>query len=277
MDSSQLLGITTFAYLLSAVMYVGLFVFRAPKFGSAATTLTILAFLVNTAGIGLRWVESHQMGIGYAPLSNMYESLVFFSWSITIFYLGLEYIYKNRFLGAFVMPFAALAMILAEMKNPAIAPLVPALQSNWLIAHVVTCFIGYAAFAVACGFGVVYLLKNREKSKNTQGKLLSQLPPLKIVDDIIHKTLIFGFLWLSAGIITGAVWANSAWGTYWSWDPKETWSLITWFIYAAALHFRFTKGWEGQRIAWFSIIGFASVMFTYYGVNFLLSGLHSYG
>jgi len=103
------------------------------------------------------------------------------------------------------------------------------------------------------------------------------LPPLKIVDDIIHKTLIFGFLWLSAGIITGAVWANSAWGTYWSWDPKETWSLITWFIYAAALHFRFTKGWEGQRIAWFSIIGFASVMFTFYGVNFLLSGLHSYG
>jgi cytochrome c-type biogenesis protein CcsB len=277
MDSSQLLGITTFAYLLSAVMYVGLFVFRAPRFGSAATTVTILAFLVNTAGIGLRWVESHQMGIGYAPLSNMYESLVFFSWSIAIFYLGLEYIYKNRFLGAFAMPFAALAMTLAEMKNPAIAPLVPALQSNWLIAHVVTCFIGYAAFAVACGFGVVYLLKNREKSKNKQGKLLSQLPPLKIVDDIIHKTLIFGFLWLSAGIITGAVWANSAWGTYWSWDPKETWSLITWFIYAAALHFRFTKGWEGQRIAWFSIIGFSSVIFTYYGVNFLLSGLHSYG
>ena len=277
MDSSQLLGITTFAYLLSAVMYVGLFVFRAPRFGSAATTVTILAFLVNTAGIGLRWVESHQMGIGYAPLSNMYESLVFFAWSIAIFYLWLEYIYKNRFLGAFAMPFAALAMILAEMKNPAIAPLVPALQSNWLIAHVVTCFIGYAAFAVACGFGVVYLLKDRKKTKDTQGKLLSQLPPLKIVDDIIHKTLIFGFLWLSAGIITGAVWANSAWGTYWSWDPKETWSLITWFIYAAALHFRFTKGWGGTRIAWFSIIGFASVMFTYYGVNFLLAGLHSYG
>ena len=277
MNSSQLLGITTFAYLLSAVMYVGLFVFRAPKIGPAATTAAILAFLVNTAGIGLRWVESHQMGIGYAPLTNMYESLVFFAWSIAIFYLGLEYFYKNRFLGAFAMPFAALAMILAEMKNPAISPLVPALQSNWLIAHVVTCFIGYAAFAVACGFGVMYLLKNREKSKDRAGKFLSQLPPLKIVDDIIHKTLIFGFLWLSAGIITGAVWANSAWGTYWSWDPKETWSLITWFIYAAALHFRFTKEWGGQRIAWFSIIGFASVMFTYYGVNFLLSGLHSYG
>ncbi|UCE94442.1 MAG: cytochrome c biogenesis protein CcsA [Flavobacteriaceae bacterium] len=93
----------------------------------------------------------------------------------------------------------------------------------------------------------------------------------------IHKSLLFGFVWLSAGIITGAVWANSAWGTYWSWDPKETWSLITWFVYDSALHARFTKGWVGTRIAWLSIIGFLSVVFTYYGVNFLLSGLHSYG
>jgi cytochrome c-type biogenesis protein CcsB len=277
MDSSQLLGFTTFAYLLSAILYIALFVFRAPKIGTTATGVTIVAFLINTAGIGLRWVESHQMGIGYAPLSNMYESLVFFAWSIAVFYLWLEYKYKNHFLGAFAMPFAAIAMALAEMKNPAITPLVPALQSNWLIAHVVTCFIGYAAFAVACGLGCIYLLKNRKKAQESGGNLLAQLPSLKVLDDIMHKTLIFGFMWLTAGIITGAVWANSAWGTYWSWDPKETWSLITWFIYAAALHARFTRGWGGHRIAWFSIVGFGSVMFTYYGVNFLLAGLHSYG
>ena len=277
MDSSQLLGLTTFAYLLSAVLYIALFVFKAPKIGVAATWATIAAFLINTGGIGLRWVESHQMGIGYAPLSNMYESLVFFAWSIAIFYLFLEFKHKNRFLGAFSMPFAAIAMALAEMKNPQISPLVPALQSNWLIAHVVTCFIGYAAFAVACGFGCLYLLKNRKKANASEGSLLGQLPSLKVLDDTIHKTLIFGFLWLTAGIITGAVWANSAWGTYWSWDPKETWSLITWFVYASALHFRFTRGWAGQRVAWFSIAGFASVMFTYYGVNYLLPGLHSYG
>lgn len=277
MDSSQLLGITTFAYLLSAAVYIGLLVFRAPRLGLAATIATVIALAVNTAGIGLRWIESHQMGIGYAPLSNMYESLVFFAWSIAVVYLWLEYTYKNRFLGAFAMPFAALAMGLAEMKNPEIRPLLPALQSNWLIAHVVTCFIGYAAFAVACGFGVLYLLKNSIRANRAMGSFLEQLPSMKIVDDLIHKILVFGFLWLSAGIITGAIWANSAWGTYWSWDPKETWSIITWFIYAAALHFRFTKGWGGQKIAWFSIIGFASVMFTYYGVNFLLSGLHSYG
>jgi cytochrome c-type biogenesis protein CcsB len=276
MDSSQLLGLTTFAYLFSAVIYIALFVFRKQQLGAVATGATICAFVINTAGIGMRWLESHQMGIGYAPLSNMYESLVFFAWSIAIFYLGLELKYKNRFLGTFAMPFAALAMILAEMKNPQITPLVPALQSNWLIAHVVTCFIGYAAFAIACGFGILYLVKNKKGTAN-EGKYLSQLPSLRILGDIIRQILVFGFIWLSAGIITGAIWANEAWGTYWSWDPKETWSLITWFIYAAAIHFHFTRGWGGAKLAWFSIAGFASVMFTYYGVNYILSGLHSYG
>ncbi|MFQ6757231.1 MAG: c-type cytochrome biogenesis protein CcsB [Deltaproteobacteria bacterium] len=276
MNSSQLLGITTFAYLFSAVLYIAILVFRAKKIGLFATLVTAGAFLVNTAGIGLRWYESHQMGIGYAPLSNMYESLVFFAWSIALVYLFMEIRYKNRVLGAFSMPFAALAMILAGLKNPDIKPLIPALQSNWLIAHVITCFIGYAAFAVASGMGIMYLVKDRRTDK-TAAPLIASLPELKVIDDIIHKTLVFGFLWLTAGIITGAVWANSAWGTYWSWDPKETWSLITWFVYAATLHARFTRGWGGRRIAWLAIGGFVSVMFTYYGVNFLLSGLHSYG
>jgi cytochrome c-type biogenesis protein CcsB len=270
------MGITTFAYLFSAVLYIAILVFRAKKLGLYATLLTVAAFLANTAGIGMRWYESHQMGIGYAPLSNMYESLVFFAWAIAIVYLFMEVQYKNRLLGAFSMPFAALAMILAGLKNPDIKPLIPALQSNWLIAHVITCFIGYAAFALASGIGIMYLLKDR-KAKSAPESLLASLPELKVIDDIIHKTMVFGFLWLTAGIITGAVWANAAWGTYWSWDPKETWSLITWFIYAAALHARFTRGWGGRRIAWMAIGGFASVMFTYYGVNYLLAGLHSYG
>lgn len=279
MNSSQLLGITTLAYLFSAMLYIAIFVFRAKKLGLFATLITACAFLINTAGIALRWQESYQAGIGYAPLSNMYESLVFFAWAIAIFYLGLEWKYKNRVLGAFSMPFAFVSMAYASFSpqfGKEIKPLIPALQSNWLIAHVITCFVGYAAFAVASGMGIMYLLKDR-KTNETPGSLLASLPELKVIDDIIHKTLVFGFLWLTAGIITGAVWANSAWGTYWSWDPKETWSLITWFVYAATLHARFTRGWGGRRIAWLAVLGFLSVIFTYYGVNFLLSGLHSYG
>jgi len=288
MDSSQLLGITTFIYLFSSALYIAIFVFRAGKIGIVATLVTILGLLIQTAGIGLRWIESYQMGIGHAPLSNMYESLVFFAWCIALIYLVIEATYKNRYIGAFAMPFAFFSMAYASFASEIssrINPLVPALQSNWLIAHVVACFIGYAAFAVAAGLGIMYLLKNRKKEKSGKGRagkgpkeegLLELLPSLKVIDDITHKSILFGFLWLSEGIISGAVWANSAWGTYWSWDPKETWSLITWFIYASALHARFTRGWGGKRIAWLAVIGFFAVIFTYYGVNFLLSGLHSY-
>lgn len=279
MDSSQLLGITTFTYLFSTLLYVAILVFKTDRLGVVATTFTAAALFLQTAGIGLRWVESYQMGIGHAPLTNMYESVVFFAWTIIALYLVIEWKFKTRAIGAFAVPFAFLAMAYASFStniSKAISPLVPALQSNWLIAHVVTCFIGYAAFAVAAGLGTMYLLKNSRPS--TSGNtLLDTLPPLRVLDDITHKTMVFGFIWLSAGIITGAIWANSAWGTYWSWDPKETWSLITWFIYAVTLHARYTRGWDGTRIAWLALIGFISVIFTYYGVNFLLSGLHSYG
>ena len=279
MDSSKLLGTTTFIYLFASMIYMIMFIFKVKKIGLFATVLTVIGLLVQTAGIGMRWLESYQMGIGHAPLSNMYESLVFFSWSIALLYLVVEFVYKNRIIGAFAVPFAFGSMAYASLSpefSTAITPLVPALQSNWLIAHVFTCFIGYAAFAVSCGTGIMYLVKSLDKG-DSPNSLLATLPSLKVIDDITHKIILFGFIWLSGGIISGAVWANSAWGTYWSWDPKETWSLITWFIYASALHARFTRGWGGKRIAWIAIIGFLAVAFTYYGVNFLLSGLHSYG
>jgi cytochrome c-type biogenesis protein CcsB len=279
MTSSLLFGVVTFTYLAASFLYIGGFIFRAHKVGLVASVLTGLSFPIQTGAIALRWKESYAMGYGHAPLSNMYESLVFFSWAIVIFYLFIEYKFKNRLLGVFAVPFAFLSMALASLTGDEIKPLIPALQSNWLIAHVMTCFVGYAAFAVASGMGVMYLIKSTydEKADRKGASLLATLPRLSVIDDITHKTIVFGFLWLSAGIITGAIWANEAWGTYWSWDPKETWSLITWFLYAAALHARFTKGWGGKRIAWLAIIGFLAVVFTYYGVNYLLAGLHSYG
>ena len=279
MDSSQLLGITTFTYMFSTLLYVAVLVFKASKLGSVATVFTAMAWLIQTAGIALRWVESYQMGIGHAPLTNMYESVVFFAWTIIALYLFIEWKFKIRIIGAFATPFAFLAMAYASFSGEIgkeISPLVPALQSNWLIAHVVTCFIGYAAFAVAAALGIMYVIKNKSENESRE-TVAGSLPPLPVLDDLIHKTMVFGFIWLSAGIITGAIWANSAWGTYWSWDPNETWSLITWFFYAITLHARYTRGWAGMRIAFLAIFGFVSVLFTYYGVNFLLSGLHSYG
>jgi len=281
MNSSQLFGFTTLAYLLSSAFYIGLLVFKNKTVGRIGLGLAILGVLIQTAALGLRWYESYQIGIGHAPLTNMYESLVFFAWCTTIFYIFMEFKFKASVIGAFVMPFAFTAMAYASFAkgiNQQISPLIPALQSNWLIAHVMTCFIGYGAFAVAGGLGMMYLLKQSADRRGLSEKTLTGgLPDLRIIDDLTHKTIVFGFMWLSAGIITGAVWANEAWGTYWSWDPKETWSIITWFVYALTLHARFTRGWNGSRIAWLAIIGFVSVFFTYFGVNFLLSGLHSYG
>jgi ABC-type transport system involved in cytochrome c biogenesis permease subunit len=258
MDSSKLLGITTFLYLFSSALYLAILIFRVKKIGIVATVLTIIGLLTHTAGIGMRWLESYQMGIGHAPLSNMYESLVFFAWSIILMYVVVEFIYKNKVIGAFAVPFAFASMAYASLSTEFSSRITP------------------LAFAVACGTGIMYLVKSLDKGESSD-TILGSLPSLKVIDDITHKIILFGFLWLSAGIISGAVWANSAWGTYWSWDPKETWSLITWFIYASALHARFTRGWGGKRIAWIAILGFLAVIFTYYGVNFLLSGLHSYG
>ncbi len=158
MNSSQLFGFSTLAYLLASAVYIALFVFKNRKIGGAGTVLTIAGVLAQTAAMGLRWQESYDLGIGHAPLTNMYESLVFFSWCTALFYLFMEFKFKNRVIGAFVMPFAFVAMAYASFAkgmNQEISPLIPALQSNWLIAHVVTCFIGYGAFAMAGGLGLL--------------------------------------------------------------------------------------------------------------------------
>jgi cytochrome c-type biogenesis protein CcsB len=150
------------------------------------------------------------------------------------------------------------------------------LQSNWLTSHVITCFLGYAAFTVAFGCGLLYLLKNMEKGdKEKPSGFLGKLPSLVMLDALIYQSIALGFVFLTIGIMTGSIWAHYAWGSYWSWDPKETWSLITWLIYAIMLHARYVRGWRGKRLAVLAIIGFACVLFTYLGVNYL-PGLHSY-
>ena len=253
---------------------------RNKNVGLGGVVLAWVGFAIHTAATLLRWKESYDIGLGHAPLSNLYESVVFFAWSIVLIFGLIDAKYKYRVIGAFVMPFALLAMAWGQLYLPTdINPLMPALQSNWLTYHVLTCFLGYAAFAVACGVSIMYLIKanSEEKGTDAAGGFLSVFPPTKVLDELNYKAIMVGFPLLTLGIITGAAWANYAWGTYWSWDPKETWSLIVWFIYAAFLHARFTKGWVGKRAAWLSIIGFLATLFCYLGVNLLLSGLHSYG
>ncbi|MBW2623081.1 MAG: c-type cytochrome biogenesis protein CcsB [Deltaproteobacteria bacterium] len=272
-SGTLLIGLITLTYVLAALAYLGALVSKKEVFGPAGTLICFLAWLAHTAAIIWRWNESHQLGIGRAPLTNLYESLVFFGWAIAFMYLIMERIYKNRMTGAFILPLVVLVMVYAFTESKEIHPLIPALQSNWLVAHVVTSFFGYAGFSVSAGLSILLLItKDRAAVKG----LAARLPEARVLDSLIYQNIAFGFIMLSAGIITGAIWAQSAWGTYWSWDPKETWSLITWLVYAAILHGRMVRGWAGKRVAILSLLGFGCVLFTYLGVNLVLSGLHSY-
>jgi cytochrome c-type biogenesis protein CcsB len=281
MTSSLLFNVTTFSYLVSMLIFFAFLASKNRIVGLTASCVAYFGFIVQTAAIILRWKESYDMGVGHAPLSNLYESVVFFSWTIILIYGIIELKYKYRVVGAFVVPFALLGMAWAQTGlESGIEPLVPALQSNWLLYHVITCFLGYAAFAVACGISIMYLIKEKLEGATgnaSAGGLLAMFPSIKILDDLNYKAIMIGFPLLTLGIITGAAWANYAWGTYWSWDPKETWSLIVWLIYAAFLHARITRGWVGRRAAILSVVGFAATIFCYLGVNLFLSGLHSYG
>jgi len=275
--NATILSWVTFVYFGSSIFYLFRTVTGREFWGPLASLVAFVGLIAQTFALILRWVESYKLGIGHAPLSNLYESLIFFAWATVLLYLIIEWRIKSRSLGAFVIPFAFLAIAYASFSphvNSRIQPLIPALQSNWLISHVLTCFFGYAAFTIACGLGLMYLLKGLGEAGGSR-PFLRLLPGREILDELSYHSIVIGFIFLTLGIITGSVWAYSAWGSYWSWDPKETWSLITWLIYAAMLHSRFVRGWRGKRMAIMSIIGFGSVLFTYFGVNYL-PGLHSY-
>jgi len=358
MDSSFLFGISTMAYILAMITYITYLAFRKTQIGILATTITIIGFVSQTMAILLRWKEfSDISGMGIlrsAPLTNLYESLIFFVWCLILGYLVIEFKYKTRSFGAFVTPVAGLALAFIDLSGMSkdIHPLMPALQSNWLLFHVTMSFISYAAFALSFSTGLMYLIVKTDKrsegaylfwsitlglfialmlamgidfltfkvavkpeefiksylfrasflNSSNSVQILSWISMAAIIfiiwrygsilkkvlekftisaeslDEITYKSIAVGFpIFTIGGLIFGAVWADQAWGTYWSWDPKETWSLITWFFYAFYLHSRMIRGWKGQKVAIVAVLGFTAVIFTYLGVNLLLSGLHSYG
>lgn len=276
MSFSHLFGATIVIYLFTSIAYIGYAALRANPLGKGASLLAYLGFLVQTAAIIWRTVSSYRLGMGHAPFSNLYESMTFFSWCIVLVYLIFEGQVRKRIFGAFVMPLALLASAYAALLDSGIEPLIPALKSNWLLIHVSVSFLGYGAFALSCGISIMYLIKAKSEGAKGNANPGGIIPDSRILDEYNYKAVAIGFPLLTLGILTGAVWAHYAWGSYWSWDPKETWSLIVWLIYAGFLHARIVGGWRGKRTAIISIIGFLGVIFLYLGVNLLLSGLHSY-
>jgi cytochrome c-type biogenesis protein CcsB len=231
--------------------------------GRYATMLAVNAFAFLTASLAFRAAAS-----GHGPFSNMYEFSLSFAWGALGIYLYFELRYRLRMLALLVLPVAIGLLAYATTVPSDVEPLVPALQNDLLLTvHVAVAIIAYGAFALACGAGILYLLQRHDT--------IRWLPKAAVLDEIGYKAVLVGFPMMALVIILGALWAEIAWGSYWSWDPKETASLVTWLIYGGYLHARVLRGWRGTRSAMLLILGFAATLFTYYG-NLFFGGLHSY-
>lgn len=270
--SNFLFNLTLFVYLLSLAAYVVYFVSQRKDVRKVARGILVTGGVLHTVTLIVRFVEA-----GHTPLTNHHETVSFFAWALTWGYLSFHWRYNVRNFGSFVSPVIVSLMLIAAFSSQEVRPLPPLFQSNWLPVHASIAIGAYAFLALAFCGGVMYLLQEREIKNKRFGLFYSRLPSLDALDNLNHHCLAVGFPLMTLGIITGTIWAKQALGAYWQWDPKQTWSLVTWFLYAALLHQRFTMGWRGRRAALMAIIGFAAVVFTLWGVNFLYTGVHSYG
>ena len=259
--------VTLVVYLIAMALYFYFFVSKKDNVAKIAGYVFVVGFILHGISLVIRGIAA-----GHLPMTNQYEFASSFAFGIALCYLIFLYGYNFKALGAFVTPIIILIIGYAALQNKAIKELMPALQSNWLAIHVSTAIIAYGSFGVACALSIMFLLKEKHTSTFWQ----ENVPSKEKLDLISYRAVCLGFLFLTFCIITGAIWAEQAWGSYWSWDPKETWALITWIIYAIYLHLRISKGWRGKSAAMFAIIGFICVIFTYIGVNTLLPGFHSY-
>ena len=255
-------------YFASMILY---FLFAAMKRDGLARVAVIL----QTAGLALHTAAliCRGVGAGRLPLTNQYEFATAFAWGLCL--VSLIFVIHFRFpvLGVFAAPVTFLIIGYAAMQSREVRELMPALRSNWLGFHVSTAIIAYGAFGVSFVLSIMFLLRDAMRAR---GFLDQHIPDREKLDVISYRSVSLGLLFLSFTIITGAIWAERAWGSYWSWDPKETWSLVTWIIYAVYLHLRLRRGWQGRAAAIFAVVGFLCVIFTYIGVNTFLPGVHSY-
>lgn len=253
---------TTLFYGIAALLYLSLVVVRKRQVSFAATLAYAAGLACNIMFIAGRWMES-----GRPPFKTLFESLVFLACCVAAFYLVIEMLHKVRLLGIFAAIGSFATMIYAlDRIDRDVVNLLPALQSGWFIPHVMIYFIAYAALFISFVTAVLYMF-NPNPRKLKENNLLGQ----ETLDFELytHGTISFGFTALVFGLLIGAVWAKEAWGDYWVWDPKESWALITMLVYATYLHMRLVRGWKGRKAAWFAIMGFAAVMFTYLGMHLL--------
>ncbi len=293
-DPVSALGILIFYFLLINLP-ISLIALFNKKFSSYVRAITIIINLFIAIQLTSRWIVS-----GHFPISNLYESLYFLVWGISLGQLLVEKEYQNPLIPAIAIPVELLTVAFACFVLPddlkVSSNLVPALRSSWLIMHVSVVMLSYAALIIGSLLSASVLFINKTQplqlrssstgvggfKKSNSYSIKNIIKPMNFshseeLDTLSYRSILVGFVLLTLGLITGAIWANEAWGTWWSWDPKETWAFISWLFYAAYLHMRISRGWQGRRPALLATSGFFVVLICYIGVNFLGIGLHSYG
>jgi cytochrome c-type biogenesis protein CcsB len=263
----SVLGVT----FIACAVYLVFFFRQNQELRKKARMILVLSGVLQTLYIISRYVQ-----VGHTPITSQHEAVVFFAWSTTWAYLSFRWRYTVKNFGTLVTLLIFLLLLVSAVSSREITVLVPALQSWWLPVHAGVSLVAYGFLSLAFCGGIMYLLQERELKSKRFGYFFSRFPSLDSLDQLNSHCLTAGFVFLTLGIVTGSLWARQAWGTYWQWDPKETWSLVTWFIYLVMIHQRFTVGWRGKRSAIMSIIGFIAVIFTLWGVTWLLGGVHSY-
>ncbi len=256
-------------YMLSAAGYFAFLFFQKNYLHRTGYFLILAGFVCHTLTIVYAFVNSGQI-----PVRNLHETLSVAGWVAAGFFLIFQYKFKMRILGIYAAPLVAVVMVAVSQVPNQPVEAQSIFKSFWLFSHILAIFVGEAAFALACGIGILYLLQeNAIKTKNP-GFFFKRLPSLDMLDNTGYVCIVVGFTMVTFGLVTGFVYARSVWGKFWSWDPKEVWSGITWFFYAALLHERLIAGWRGRKAAVLAIIGFGVVLFTFLGVNFLMKGHH---
>ena len=268
MDSVMV--ITIVLYLMSSVGYIAYLFRQKEGLYKAGFYLLMAGFVCHTATIGYRIIAT-----GHLPVNNLYETLIFAGWAIAGVFLILKYKYNLKILGVYAAPLVLLITAIATVVPNESAQSQYIFKNFWLVLHILSIFIGEALFALACGVGVLYILQERAIKTRSHGFFYKRLPSLELLDSTGYACIITGFTMLTLGLITGMIYAKSIWGNFWSWDPKEVWSAISWIVYAALLHQRITIGMRGRKAAIMAIIGFVVLLFTFLGVNFMLQGHHN--
>lgn len=268
---SVFLWLSVIGYILAFVaMLIGM-VFGKERAASVGSRLTVATFASHTLAIVSRWIAT-----GHMPVMGVYENSLLGAWFIMlIFLVSGRWIAAKKTLTVVVVPIALFMLGNGIMGGAELEPLAPAFQSNWLFVHVVFAWFAFGSYFIAACLGVAFLWKNGAQAKGKLEESASRrFPDLDIMDNLIFRFIIFGFISDTVMIATGSIWAHGLWGRYWGWDPLEIWSLVSWIIYGAALHLRITMGWQDRKLAWVAVGSIATVIISFFGIGFI-SDVHT--